>query len=289
MPSWTSCYENVVIDRVTQRWRRSQQSWDQDLSVNAFETTPGPTSPGKALVYSYAYLNHHVAAAESAFALGPPPPAAPPACVLVDYGCGPGSALMALAESHFKRTGAVLKIHYLGCDTRNCFSIDICRALFDCIQNAGLITADSTWSFAPVDSPLPLPALPAGGNVYFSLCYVLAHQCFNPPLNAPGLPRKLDLVHELGKTLQGCRVHYGIPVHVVYVNPVGNFHAGWNRLHRYLGRVSAVQPTAFRYSVFDSDIITGKAGIAAWQAQRFTQPSRQNCPGTAACEVFTLV
>src|SRR2546429_8572725 len=106
MPSWTDCFDSIVIARVNRRWGRSSRWWDEELAMPARTTIRGPTTFGQALVYSYTFLNHHVGAARVAFELGPDNSLASEECLLIDYGCGPGSALLGLAEAHFAATKA---------------------------------------------------------------------------------------------------------------------------------------------------------------------------------------
>src|ERR1700720_683179 len=105
MPSWTECFDSIVIRRVSQRWQRSRYAWDEELAFEAMSTIRGPRTRGQALVYSYSFLNHHVGAARQAFELSPNDAVERNESVLVDYGCGPATALMGLAEAHFAAVG----------------------------------------------------------------------------------------------------------------------------------------------------------------------------------------
>lgn len=289
MPTWTTCYANVVLGRVAHRWRQSPLTWDSELAVEPLTTIRGPRTPGEALVYSYAYLHHHVGAARAAFELEPTPRPARPECTLIDYGCGPATALMAFAESAYARAQAPLKVHYLGCDTRNCQAIDIAHSLFECIRAEGLITADSTCAFAPVDQPLPYPALLPSGHVYFALCYLLAHDYFSLVPPVAGEPARPDRVRELGDAIRVCRNHYARPLHLVYVNPWnGPWHGGWARLTHYLQLPMNRREQAFTYPVYDSNLITGRTSLENWRAQRFNQAARLGQRGTAACDFVVM-
>ena len=72
--------------RGNSRWSRNAISWDQDLAIDARQTITGPGSPAAALVYSYAYLNHHVGAISESIKLIPDTILEQDECVLIDFG-----------------------------------------------------------------------------------------------------------------------------------------------------------------------------------------------------------
>ncbi len=272
MPTWELCFDSVVIGRVNSRWSRTAPSWDQDLALDARQTITGPSSPGAALVYSYAYLNHHVGAISESVKLIPNEQLDQDECVLVDYGCGPGTALMALAENHLLRTGRPLTVHYRGVETRQSPTLALAAELFRCIQAQGLISSASTMGFSEFAAPIDFPAVQVGSPIYFSMCYVLAHPFYDLKANV-----QQDPVRHPFNAIMGCRNHYARPIGLIYTNatfhPDRPVHAAWRRLLKLFDHDPNVRNQEYRYKVYDSRRINGTGSIQDWQQKRYSTPS----------------
>lgn len=280
MPSWSTCFSNVVIGRVNRRWQRSPLTWDDDLGIEALRTIEGATTPGAALVYSYAYLNHHVGAASESFKLGDSEIPAFSECVLIDYGCGPGTALMALAETQWLRNGVGVRSHYVGLDTPSCQSIPIAQEMASCIRDQGLIKPESTADFVGFGASFQLPLVPVECPVFFALCYVLAHPYYDLPLQIPGRSTRADPVEQIAAEIMRYREVYQRPIHLVYTNakyhPNRPVHAAWARLMTRLGLRRNVRSIPYQYLVYSSNRINGTGIIADWRNAQF----RYAAPGS---------
>jgi hypothetical protein len=272
MPTWANCFNSVVVGRVQRRWGRNSFFWDEDLAVDAFETITGPRTIREGLVYSYAYLNHHVGAARAAFELCDDGATSAHDAVLIDFGCGPATALLALAETHYRLTAQPLRVHYVGIDLPNHPTRGIATDLFECIRDEGLITNDSTLQFSDLGAPLNLPLAAPDASIFFALCFVLAHPAYMLPSIVGGRQLRRDGVLDVLELINECRKFYDRPLNLVYTNakwvPHG-VHAAWERLLARFGRASHIRPRQYSYDVFSSDRINGRGQISDWRLQRF--------------------
>lgn len=277
MPSWTTCFNSVVVGRVQSRWTRNSFSWDEELAVNALDTITGPRTPGAGLVYSYAYLNHHVGAARAAFGLCANGATSRQHAVLVDFGCGPATALLALAETHYLLTTEPLRTDYVGIDLPNHPTRGIATDLFECIRDEGLITEDSTLQFADLGSSIEWPPAGANASIFFALCFVLAHPAYAAPPLVGGRPVRRDAVMNVADLIRECREVYDRPVNLVYTNaksvPHGGVHAAWQRLLAQFAQAPQIRPRLYHYDVFSSNRINGRGNISDWRLQRFLNPA----------------
>lgn len=278
MPTWTDCFDSIVIGRVKRRWERSRQSWDDDLAVAAMATIRGPRTGGEALVYCYTFLNHHAGAARQAFELCPDDSVAADECVLIDYGCGPASALMGLAEAHFIATQEPLRVHYLGIEVPGSASVEIAREMFECIKDEDLITNDSTCQFSEFGREYPWAPAAADAPVFFALSYVLAHPYYDLPVQLPGRIPPRDPVMNVHDDIIACREWYGRPVHVVYSNATFHeerpVHFAWSRLLQALHLPRNVRRRHFDFNFFGSSRINGRGNIAEWRQRQFRFPTQ---------------
>lgn len=276
MPTWNTCFDHVVVGRVNQIHASNPYSPPASLAGRARDLITGARTDGEALLYSYTFLNHHVGAVSNAFQLALNHLGAFEECVLIDYGCGPGAAMMALAEISYASAGSPLMVHYLGIETAANPTLPIARDLFDCIRHQGLIDTESTCTLVPFSANFapnyPWPAASAGCPVFFALCFVLAHPYYQPPpFPAPGLPRRPDPIDSVHQAVQSCRDFYGQPVQLIYANAKNNphinfgVHAGWRRLLDQFGLRPDVRLLGFDYRRYESSQINGYAGRVAWQ------------------------
>jgi hypothetical protein len=273
MPTWVTCFNSVVVGRVQRRWNRSSFSWDEELAVNALQTITGPRTSGAGLVYSYAYLNHHVGAARGAFELCAHGGITAEEAVLIDFGCGPATALLALAETHYRLTTQPLRIHYVGIDLPNHPTRGIATDLFDCVRNEGLITDDSTLQFTDLGTQIDWPVASANASIFFALCFVLAHPAYMLPPLLGGRRIQRDPILDVVELIKECRKFYDQPVSLVYTNanwvPHGGVHEAWRRLLAKFDRIDEIRPRQYTYDVFSSDRINGRGNITDWRQRRF--------------------
>lgn len=273
MPSWTDCFSSVVVGRVSHRWRNSRYSWDEELGVDARSIITGARTFGEALVYSYSYLNHHTGGARAAFNLCGAAKIQQDECVLVDYGCGPATALMGLAELHFQATQDPLHVNYLGFETPDNPTLEIARELFECLKERGLLTAESACHFARFGEQPPWPPASQNATIFFALCYVLAHPYYRRPLRNVGRNPPPDPVNEVAEIIQACRAHYAREINLAYTNarwhPETYVHDAWIRLARILNLPVNIRKPTYIYDVFGSERINGKGSVLDWKNQQF--------------------